>query len=1012
MSNQPLLSYIASSDIASLENGSTAKFQIFFDSALLADNNVIMFEYKITSNETVNPDLDNTSFAYISVENATQTAIQNQYTLAIPIETITYNGSSTHTIAARVYFGSLVTQDVVVTEWSDPLPLYVAPAAAVVLADGSFYDPSFNTDSLFVLLKIDGNVNNYDYDTIKFIVCYFFKNSDNTTTWGVSPILSAETAGAAQYKRIQVDNIGTVSSDTPVVYFSIHAVYTWHFNDTYYHACSYMSNEGTAISSSSDNTPTITFENYNIYESSREQTVSLEWTAPPNAFIPRFAVSYYKIYVAVDNSDTYVVLYDNIETLSYKIDLTPSWDSFSFKVSAFIDLGYEVFSTPTDFLNKFVYADAVTNLTITEMYLQSNGNTNLTISFTGLSSNQVGNGTPQAYQILINDSVVTPDNPFSADYVDGQIYNLIFSGVNILKEGVLSVSLGTSNTNPEPDVTLYGATSTVNYISNNVELSLNYLIYSERDQTMDLSWDLVESVYNNWSLNGYNIYYSTSSIDWRLLNENPHMETTYSYNLPSDFYMLEGVPITTDLNFKVVAIMTLNNDEVSYNITSNVVEENTFTYANEVTNLDVSTVYNNNTGLTTMVVSFTGVSNTGVSNKGNGDAQNYIITINDEIYIPSEVLINEISAGGIVYTSGALYRVTYNSLEISNSGNIYVYLQTNNTNAEPTSPLDGETTFIPYVSNSVLLNAVNYNVYNDNTQNMDFSWNVSQEADGWNITSYTVQLSIDEATFEDVTTITSTNYRYAVTLASSTQLLEFRIKLLMTNILDPSKTYIINSNTESKYTFSYSSDVTDALVNYVVVNHVDNTNIFHYQFKAPVLANQGINNGIVYFTSTITDGLDSIIETDTTNYDVNTTTYIISRSSVPYSANGTIELRVYVRDTNSADVITSGAYYINRISYIASRVPFYNTPLINSVNNTISGTIITHDVLKPTGVLMFNGRTSIVFFDTTVNNVNLINISNNFANDVYTYAYTILSPNSTFIAVSNNAGISSVNFRD
>jgi hypothetical protein len=187
----PILSYLASSDITS-DNGSTAKFQVFFDPDALNNNNVIMFEYKKVENDSSPLNLDNTYFGYISVENAIQTGIQNQYVIAVPIVSNTLTGISLETIAVRVYFGATEGTAVTVSSWSSDLPLYVSPVPPFLVENGAFYDPhdiASADDDLFILLNTGNNA--YDYDKIKFIVCYFFTNADGVTTWGVSPISSA-----------------------------------------------------------------------------------------------------------------------------------------------------------------------------------------------------------------------------------------------------------------------------------------------------------------------------------------------------------------------------------------------------------------------------------------------------------------------------------------------------------------------------------------------------------------------------------------------------------------------------------------------------------------------------------------------------------------------------------------------------------------------------------------------------------------------------------------------------
>jgi len=259
----PALAYVSSVDMTNTSNFGSTKYQILFDPILLAIGNLIMFEYKFQKSDSSIPDLDNTSFGFISVENAIQSGIANQYIISIPALANTYDGSVDNTIQFRMYFGiTSSSKNVFVTPWSNALNVYNPPVAPIIYTDasaagGAYFQPSFNTDKLYVLL--DPSQNPYDYNTMKFVVCYFYQDSSNTTIWSVSDHLSAtiSTFDNKTFRVITVENIGEVSTTSPYnkVYVSIHAVYDWVDISNNYYALSYISNEVIAVEASSGGVP-------------------------------------------------------------------------------------------------------------------------------------------------------------------------------------------------------------------------------------------------------------------------------------------------------------------------------------------------------------------------------------------------------------------------------------------------------------------------------------------------------------------------------------------------------------------------------------------------------------------------------------------------------------------------------------------------------------------------------------------------------------------------------------
>jgi hypothetical protein len=621
----PTLSYVSSVDVTSIVNDGLTKYQILFDASLVTLGNLIMFEYKFQIYGQTQANLTNTSFGFISVDDAIQSGIENQYVIAVPASANTLNGLATETIQVRVYSGIAASaNNVVVTPWSNALSVYNPPVTPVIYTDsagnhGAYYDPTFNTDYLYVLLNPAQN--DYDYTKMKFVVCYFYQDQSLNTVWNVSEPLSATltTFGSQQFRLITVPNIGTVSTATGYqkVYVSIHAVYDWVSNSNNYYAVSYMSNEVIAVSASADAQPDITDISYNVYNAPFPvpgvQTMTITWTAPGNSSLPFYQVLNYKLYYQKSSDGTNYdppVEYTDVSgtTLSATVNVGSTGlnplnlscgQSIKYRVDA-ITVNSAVESSPvSSATNFFKYSEAVTNLTITNTSY-SGQLVGMTVNFTGLNDTTKGCGAGLQYVVSIdgNTTFVPVGGLASLAYSANTNYSLVYTGLSVAQVGNVVVYLQTNNTNASPASPLNGAPATVPYIANSFVLdTVNYEVYAfgNLDQDMVLTW--ASPALTGWSVTNYNVQLSVNSAIFTTIATTTN--TTYTYDASLN------ASSVNNLAFKIIANLTntTTTPSTNYALPSNSEAKNTFKYAENVSNPKVDWSVSN-TANTTMDIQY------------------------------------------------------------------------------------------------------------------------------------------------------------------------------------------------------------------------------------------------------------------------------------------------------------------------------------------------------------------------------------------------------------------------
>lgn len=632
-----------------------------------------MFEYKFQTIGQPTPTLDNTSFGFVAVENAIQTGIANQYIISVPVTEQTLDGVSTETIQVRVYYGSNYNSQVIVSEWSSELDVYLPPVTPVIYTavgfDGAYYDSSLN--DLFVLLDVSANPYNYD-NNIQFLVCFFYQDSSGNTVWKVSDPTSATstTLGSDPFKLITVPLDGIVDEGSDV-YVSIHAVYDWQssYLGPSYHAVSYISNEVIAVPSSQDSDPDITDVSYNVYSTAYpgDQTMTITWTAPGRSVLPFFTVDYYQIFYSLTGSSgTYQQYGTDISgnVLEYTVDVGSTGlnlgcgNNITYIVKAIDVLGTTTQSAPSDTINIFKYSEAVTDLAVSDVVWDpSNNVADLVVTFQGVSDTGTPNkgcGTGQSYVVEINGSIYSGVG--SLVYSSGSSYSISYTGLSIPQTGDVTVYLQTDNTNPSPASPLDGAPATTSYIASVVELSpVDYDVYTTQvntDQSMNLTW--TSPALSGWTVTQYEVEYNVDGGSW--ISATTTSSLTYTFNATS---LLASSPV--NVAFRVLA--TLTNGSLQTVITSNTESIYTFQYARAVQQPTVNWAIAS-TDLTTMDINlqFRNPSSTGVN-----DGLDYFTVA---VYDASDVLIDtqDISYNALI----SPYTVNFDNITYSQTGYVSI----------------------------------------------------------------------------------------------------------------------------------------------------------------------------------------------------------------------------------------------------------------------------------------------------------------------------------------------------
>lgn len=941
----PTLGYVAAIDVTEIGNGSTL-YNIFFDSSITTDGNLLMFEYKLQPADVTNPTPAQITLGFINTENSSQMAgISNQWRISVPAMPTTlpddydYDPVPAMKIQVRVYYGVLGTSDITVTDWSNALDVHNPPNMPTIKF--AVYDvPNVSgLEDLFVLLEPDTTIN---YDEVKFIVAYYYQDLTNTTVWAVSdPLLATDADYNNQpCKQLLVNDFGNVfNSVTSKVYTAVYAVFPFRdASDNYYYSVSHISLTYPTESSEINGAPTISDITYKVYDTVSEQKMTITWIPPASSIIPQYAVDSYMLQYSL-NSTTWVSIGPlPALDLNYTLDVSnptmfPKNATVSYRVNA--TLVNAAVSPYSDVVSEamYYYSTAPQNLTVTDISVNSDSTVNMAVKFENPAD--IGSGASgSAYFTIIIDGVTQATVP----YVSGSPgYSIPYTNLNIASSGTVEVYLETQNTNPTPSGFLPGASITTTYAASALELTdpvynIYNVVEAGRSQSMYLEW-------TNISIVGWAVMYDVQlrlnggafgSVGDTDLNN-------FTYDIPTD--PVDQQVCGNEFVFRVVATLT-KIGEPTYNITSNSTGvEYMFKYSLAPQDLIIENTSINSSDKVSMTVNFENPSDVGCYNSTL--TPRFIIEVNG-IPVHTEDY----------HLSPLNYSIDLNNLPDA-SGTVKVYLETQNTNYDY-SYLPGASITMPYVAAALVLDNPVYNIYNvvevSRSQSMYLDWNDITVPTTWSLTNYQVQLNLitnliptPNPEFVDISIGTNLNSYFTYTIPPEQQVcgnqFVFRVIATLTHN-DSSTTYNITSNlTATEYMFKYA-EAPIVHVNWASAKPSSNTMDILVTFSQP---NVGCGNPIGQnFTVNVYNASESIIDTQTVSYDsaiaLNANYPPFLLNNIPLSQTGKVKVYLTTIDTNSTDLEIGATGEDN---YTSGTVPIY-------VNLVRSSTSLTFNIISQT----------------------------------------------------------------
>lgn len=570
--NAPVLNYVGSVDIATATSGSTL-YNILFDSDLSMIGNILMFEYKIQPANVLVTEPENILLGYINIENASNTGITNQWTLAVPARDNNYKTLDNLEIQVRVYSGLKGTTEIAVSPWSNSLALHNPPEKPSI-NKAYFNNNISDIHELTIFMDINPS---YNYDEVLFIVAYYFQDEfGGGTIWNVSDPLQAVSVTeytGQEYRRLHVPDIGNVDPNNNTVYIAVYTVYSFINNGENYYSVSEISETYNAEIITTDETPTIISLEYLIYdESLPSQNMVISWNPPITSLIPYFEIAYYSLVVTVNNSPYIISINSSIPStqLSYTYDVSRynCSDNLSYQVNAvFVNSRYTNMSNSLS-LNVFKYSSAPQNL-----FVVSASPHEISISFE--NPQDIGCGPASEFEVTFAFTNVGPtDKTYFVEY-DPDAPNYIINYNDVLEPGYnygvgsVTVLLKTKDTNSNNY--FGGEVASTPFIMSTLTLNdVDYKVYENNSQDMVLTWDNFDTQDTGWNISTYRIFLDNQEIgDTNLLY--------WTYNNTS-------LVCGTNLNFCVKAYLENNGTQVI--IVSNIVSVNIFKTADAPSSID------------------------------------------------------------------------------------------------------------------------------------------------------------------------------------------------------------------------------------------------------------------------------------------------------------------------------------------------------------------------------------------------------------------------------------------
>lgn len=524
--------------------------------------------------------------------------------------------------------------------------------------------------------------------------------------------------------------------------------------------------------------------------------------------------------------------------------------------------------------------------------------------------------------------------------------------------------------------------------------TIDYAVYNDlSSQIMTVNWNAPA----NSGIPTYNVAYyilekstDVSGNEWTEVGST----TDLSYNVNVSEY-----DCGTNISFRVYAVSTYGTQS-PYSISESL---NIFKYSDAVQNLTITDA-SYNAGSVTLTVNFNNPVSTGC-----GVPTHYKITSTNFTYDVSFIDASFVSIP--VTFSGASY------------GDITVCVVTKDTNNNGVDKLGASAT-TPYITATIVLAPVAYNIYQLNQQTMNLTWVSSTGDHGWNTNYYVYKNSSIDSSFVQIYngTGTTTVYNAVPDISNNNTSIEINFYVRYT-LTKNSVTYNFDSNIASINTFTYATAPQDVNVLWSVASTDNTTMDIKMTFKNP----ESNGYGVPYdFTVNIVDN-SGILSNKIVLYDASANEYIVNFDDVSLNNNvitGSVNVYMNTLDTNSAYYL-AGA--VGNAPYTADQLPIFEDVSMNDARNLLTFKVITHSVLSPIAVAIYNDASENELQQVTWKTIETIDVPQvgvtvsqvtdtdtgviiytvEMEPDMITYTTTIF-PMLYGVAVSNQVGVSFV----
>jgi len=492
-------------------------FNLYFDSSMLTNTNVIQFEYWVSEENAPLPALLN---GFIPTEDAVTTqGISNQCVIAIPSSNNDYDPSTPLEVKVRVYFGQTTTSspEINVSSWSNTCPLHNAPpqtgTPTAYLVRGEYTPTYYVGDVLYVQIP-DNSA--YVQGEIDFVVSYSYTDENGDAQWVVSTPLSSWTRHTFTNPSIDAILLPEILLPSDVayqnpIYVAVNAVYNYTFNSVNYYSVSEISTTVQATDASLANPTLETIiipDDYLVYSNPSTQQIILNWLPPSSSLIPTFTVNSYTIEMSVGGVVVDTITGIPSSTLDYTYPIPSAYVNASttttlqFNIVAVFNNG-QTGTSNAQYVNTFTYATAPQNLIVA--WANSgvgSGNMDIALQFENPQSNGFGSVINFVVNVINNNVTVYSQ---TVPYVAGTApYSVYLVNVAAATEGSVEVYMVTQDTNQQTVggsyASLNGASASQNYVADDLPIMLSYSRTSTQLTAVWVTHTLLDAIctFNYW----------------------------------------------------------------------------------------------------------------------------------------------------------------------------------------------------------------------------------------------------------------------------------------------------------------------------------------------------------------------------------------------------------------------------------------------------------------------------------------------------------------------------------